>query len=66
MITFRRFRNATVTTKMCITKRSPLFSHEKIEIIEIYDASEGQTEKHYWIAGRMEDDAHDHWPQTYS
>jgi hypothetical protein len=26
--------------EMCIIKGSPLFSHEKIEIIEIYDASE--------------------------
>jgi hypothetical protein len=41
--------------------RSSLFSHKKIEIIHIDDSSEGQTKEHYCIAGRMEDDTHDHW-----
>lgn len=36
---------------LILVKRSPLFSHEEIEIGEINDSSEKQTEKHDRIAG---------------
>jgi hypothetical protein len=43
-----------------MNKGSSLLSREKIEIIDIDDAHESQTEEHDLIAGHMEDDAHDH------
>ena len=48
------------------TEGSPFLSHEKKEIIEIDQTSENQTEEHYGIAGRTNDDAHHHWPQAQS
>ena len=39
---------------------------EKTEITEIADPHENQAQEHDRIAGRVDDDAHDHRPQAQS
>jgi hypothetical protein len=61
-----RAKSYSFQEKTRMIRGSFFFSHEKIEINEIGEAHESQTEEHDWIVCQINDDSHNHWSQAYS